>query len=236
MTILSPLSHNINNNSNNNTQIHVVAQSHGQNYDIVESNNNYAFAAINPPTLIQVSSIRSTSQSSSSSSSSSSTASPSGYNLITVNNQNQSNEHTNTVAHQLTPMDPRLLYTSNIPHLNEQQMQHQQQQNMFPENEIKIITIQQQQNHHHRLQQQQQQHHQYSSQSNIIPQQSQHINNNAGVLIMNNNTSYLIQIPSNSIQEINPNQVQVAWAGLSNCYTNIKFELIYDPSLYPEAS
>jgi hypothetical protein len=38
------------------------------------------------------------------------------------------------------------------------------------------------------------------------------------------------------VQEINRNQVQVAWAGLSNCYTNIMFELIYDPSLYPEAS
>ncbi len=37
------------------------------------------------------------------------------------------------------------------------------------------------------------------------------------------------------IQEIIPNQVQVAWAGFSNCYTNIKFELTYDPSLYPEA-
>jgi len=37
------------------------------------------------------------------------------------------------------------------------------------------------------------------------------------------------------IQEIIPNQVQVAWAGLRNCYTNIKFELTYDPSLYPEA-
>jgi hypothetical protein len=211
VTIISPHSHNINNDNNNNgsnNHIHIVEQSHSQSqYDLVDS--NYAFATINPSALIQVSSVIAPTGNHSQ-------ANLGGYNIIAVN-QNQSNEHLHhdsssqpspspLNSHQLT-MDPRLLYTSNNPHLNESSTINQQiqQSHMFPDNEIKLITIQQQQHYNNNNN---------SHSSNLLPQsQNMSINNNSnnnnnnntGVLIMNTNSttaSYLIPILTNPNQEI----------------------------------